>query len=355
MPDSPDTGVPDVRETVLDAAGVPLSALVAEPAERPPRAVLVAFHGGGMSAGYFDSRARPGLSLLELGARLGYTVLAVDRPGYGLSAPHLPEGQRVADQAETVHTALAGYAAAHDTGAGFFVVAHSNGGKLALALAARSAGGDGPIGLDVSGLGCSLAVEPHRIPGPGGHGDWRRHWGALRLYPPDAFRLGGGLVRPVPALEAREGPLWPRMYPRIASRVTVPVRFTFAEQEQWWRCDEEALAALRAPLTAAPRVRVDFQPDAGHNIGLGWAARTYHLRVLGFLEECLLARDAAPAVRPRPATARGTGPGTGHGTESGTGPGTEKSPSTGEEERDVPERRGGGPDRAEAPAARLTR
>ncbi|MER0446323.1 alpha/beta hydrolase [Streptomyces sp. Edi4] len=294
---------PQVREITLDAAGITLSGLLAEPAGVRPRAVLVAIHGGGMRAGYFDSRARPGLSLLTTGAGLGYTVLAIDRPGYGSSATALPEGLSLCEQAATLHAALAAFARGHDTGAGFFLVAHSNGGKLALASAADDR--TGLLGLDISGLGSRFAVDPHQLPGPAGHGAWRRHWGALRLYPPDAFRLGRALVSPVPAREALEGPLWPELYPGFAALVQVPVRFTFAEQEQWWHFDEEAIAALRAPL-AAPRVSVDHQPDAGHNISLGWAARTYHLRALAFLEECLLAHDAAP---PRPARREAAAPG----------------------------------------------
>ncbi|MEU2114624.1 alpha/beta fold hydrolase [Streptomyces sp. NPDC016459] len=287
---------PRIRAITLHADGLPLSALLAEPMDVAPRAVLVALHGGGMRAGYFDSRALPGLSLLALGARLGYTVLAVDRPGYGLSAARLPRGLALEDSAPVLRAALADFSARYDTGAGFFLVAHSYGGKSA--LAAADALGDALIGLDISGLGSRLAVAPHQLPGPGGHGEWRKHWGALRLYPPDAFRLGQALISPVPEIEAAQGPAWPEVYPELAARVRVPVRFTFAEQEQWWRYDEEAVADLTRPFVSAP-VRVDHQPDAGHNISLGWAARTYHLRVCGFLEECLLARDAAlPRRRP---------------------------------------------------------
>lgn len=302
------TPVPQIRAITLHAAGLTLSALLAEPVDMAPRAVLVALHGGGMRAGYFDSRARPGLSLLALGAQLGYTVLAVDRPGYGLSAARLPRGLALEDSAPVLRAALADFSARYATGAGLFLVAHSYGGKLALAAADASGGpsgdaaadafGDALIGVDISGLGNRLAVAPHQLPGPGGQGEWRKHWGALRLYPPDAFRLGQALLSPVPEIEAAQGPSWPERYPELAARVRVPVRFTFAEQEQWWRHDEEAVAELTRPFASAP-VRVDHQPDAGHNISLGWAARTYHLRVCGFLEECLLARDAAlPQRRP---------------------------------------------------------
>ncbi|MFJ4342463.1 alpha/beta hydrolase [Streptomyces sp. NPDC088915] len=285
----------EVRPVILDAGGTPLSGLLTTGTAAPPRAVVVALHGGGMSAGYFDSRVRPGLSLLRLGARLGYRVLALDRPGYGASARRHPEGLGLEEQAALVRRALAGFAPGAGRGAGFFLVAHSSGGRLAL----RLAGDDDPrvplIGADVSGLGSRFATGPEALPGPHGRGAWRRHWGALRNYPPDALLTSGALVRPVPEREAREQARWPAMYPGIAARVRIPVRFTFAEQEQWWRHDEEAVAALLAPLTAAPRAEVARQPDAGHNVSLGWAARTYHLRALAFLEECLLARDAAPS------------------------------------------------------------
>ncbi|QKW24996.1 alpha/beta hydrolase [Streptomyces seoulensis] len=286
----------EVRPVVLDAHGIPLSGLLAQPAQGSPRAVVVALHGAGMRAGYFDNRARPGLSLLALGAELGCTVLALDRPGYGASARVLPRGQSLAGQTAALYAALSAFARDHDTGAGCFLLAHSSGGRLALSAAAAPHPAVRLLGLDVSGLGSAFAAVPDDLPGPGRAGAWRRHWGALRLYPPDAFRLGQRLVTPVPALEARETALWPGVYADLAGRVRVPVRFTFAEQEQWWRCDGEAVRTLIAPL-AAPRVVVDRLPDAGHNISLGWAARTYHLRALAFLEECLLARDAAPAMR----------------------------------------------------------
>ncbi|MEV6380027.1 alpha/beta fold hydrolase [Streptomyces sp. NPDC051773] len=125
-----------VRRITLDAAGLPLSALLSEPPGGAPRAVVVAVHGGGMNAGYFDCRAHPQQSLLTLGARLGHTVLAVDRPGYGHSAARLPEGQGLADQAVSLRAALRDFTARHDTGAGLFLLAHSYGGKVALTAAA---------------------------------------------------------------------------------------------------------------------------------------------------------------------------------------------------------------------------
>ncbi|MER5208671.1 alpha/beta fold hydrolase [Streptomyces sp. NPDC002825] len=275
-----------VRPIVLDAGGIPLSGLLSEPAHTPPRAVVVALHGGGMNSGYFHGQAHPDLSLAVLGASLGYTVLALDRPGYGASAARLPEGQPLADQASTLHGALRDFTSRHASGAGVFLLAHSYGGKLALTAAAHDAGA-GLLGLDISGCGHRYAVAPDELPNTRRHGHWTRNWGALRFYPPNTFGSSGALVAPVPAQEQRDSRRWQEVFPDVASRVRVPVRLTFAAYESWWHHDEETLADLTARFTAAPRVLVDRQPDAGHNISLGWAARSYHLRALAFLEDCL--------------------------------------------------------------------
>ncbi|MET9130955.1 alpha/beta fold hydrolase [Streptomyces antibioticus] len=286
-----DAGGP--RRIVLEGAGVRLSALLAEPVDGAPRAAVVALHGSGMNAAYFHARADPRLSLLTLGPRLGYTVLALDRPGYGRSASAVPDGQRLAEQTRTVRAALADFAARHGTGAGLFLLAHSFGGKVALTAAADD-GVPGLLGLDVSGCGHEYAVPPGAVSDLDGPERRRRNWGPLRLYPPGTFVAGGAFVATVPAREFADLEDWPRVLDTAAPRIRVPVRFTFAEHEGWWRHDDTRLRSLRTRFTAAPRVVVERRADAGHNISLGWAARAYHLSALAFLEECLVRAEAAP-------------------------------------------------------------
>ncbi|MFG2876599.1 alpha/beta hydrolase [Streptomyces sp. NPDC048337] len=274
-----------VRRISLDADGIPLSALLCEPRDSAPRATVVAVHGAGMSAGYFDGQALPDLSLLTLGARLGFTVLAVDRPGYGRSTGLLPEGQALAEQAATLAAALRDHRARFPTGAGLFLLAHSFGGKVALLTAADHCAPD-LLGVEISGCGHRYAPDAHS--GADAARGGRRSWGPLRLYPPGTFTTGGSILAPVPPLEQADIVRWPEVFRGAAGRVRVPVRFTFAEHEAWWRHDPEALAELRSRLSAAPRLCIDRQPGAGHNISLGYAARSYHLRCLGFFEDCLL-------------------------------------------------------------------
>ncbi|GCB46909.1 alpha/beta hydrolase [Streptomyces sp. NL15-2K] len=281
-----------VHEITLDGGGVTLSGLLAQPVSSP-RALLVALHGGGMRAGYFHGRADPATSLLSLAASCGYVALALDRPGYGRSASELPEGMSLAEQADCLRAAVTAYRLSRPCGAGVLLVGHSLGGKVALHTAAHWTDG-GLLGVDVSGVSDRWAVAPRELAARGERYPHRMHWGPLALYPPGTFRLAGSLVTAIPEREAGEIPDWPDVYPGVARAVRVPVRFTFAEHERWWRSDPRTVRAMTARL-GSPVTRSEHLTGAGHNISLGRAARTYHLRVLAFLEECLaLAETGAP-------------------------------------------------------------
>lgn len=277
---------PGVRPVTVDAGGISLSGLLSEPTQEAPRAVIVALHGGGMHAGYFDGQAHPDVSLLALGARLGYTVLALDRPGYGASAARLPAGQRLTVQAAVVRSAIQTFTARHAPGAGTFLLAHSLGAKVAFAAAADW---DTPhlLGMDVSGCGRRLAVSNGLVGCDRGGSLRRLNWGPLSLYPPQTFWASHQAVAPMPAREVSTVAGWIRLSAAILPRIRVPVRLTFAEHEAWWSHGEDDLADLTARLSAAPRIVIDRLQQAGHNISLGWAARAYHLKALAFAEECL--------------------------------------------------------------------
>ncbi|MFE5819909.1 alpha/beta hydrolase [Streptomyces sp. NPDC056479] len=277
---------PGVRPVSVDADGVTLSALMSEPAHGPARAVIVALHGGGMNAGYFDGQAHPDVSLLALGARLGYTVLALDRPGYGASLGRFPHGQTLTAQAATVRDAVAAFTARHAPGAATVLLGHSFGAKVAFAIAADSSVRE-VLGVEVSGCGRRLAAHPQPAGPESGPGLRQLNWGPLGLYPVQTFQKSRTVVTPMPEHEADSVKSWTRLSDTLLPRVRVPVRLTFAEYEAWWHHDDDAIGDLTARLSAAPRVVVDRLPHAGHNISLGWTARAYHLKALAFAEECL--------------------------------------------------------------------
>ena len=286
-----------VRPRVVVVDGVPMSGLVA--AVDDPSAVIVAFHGGASTAAYFDCPGHPRLSLLRTGAALGYTVVALDRPGYGSSAPYPEAMERPEQRVALAYAAVEKVLGAASRGAGLFLLGHSAGCELAVRMAADEKADDtGVLGLGLAGTGLRYsesAAEMMKTATATKRPVGLREllWQPARLYPPDVLsgmtNSSGGAQ-----YEAEMTRTWPRQdFPALAPRVTVPVQFTVAEHERVWRTDPDAAADIAALFTAAPRFVLNEQPDAGHNLSLSVSAAAYHLKVLSFVEECVVARSSA--------------------------------------------------------------
>jgi pimeloyl-ACP methyl ester carboxylesterase len=282
-----------IKPVTVKVRGVPMSALVGTTPE--PRGVLLAIHGGGSGAGYFHGGAHPDQSLLTLARSVGYSVLAVDRPGYGAS------NGRVVDLSIEERADL--FAAAVDTFLGrdtrladTVVVAHSLGCQLACHLAAS--GTAGVVGLELSGSGLHYRADAVDDSPAGSDQSFDaarlrrvmdRIWGRQDMYPTGAraaARRLGAVSPPTDLIDARD---WMATYAKVAAQITVPVRITMGEMDGLWSNTDEDLAELAALFSASPRVQYSRQYAAPHNLSLSWAARAYHLQVLAFAEECLLA------------------------------------------------------------------
>lgn len=284
------SAAPRPRVVIVD--GVPMSALVAE-AERPT-AVIVAIHGGGTTAVYFDCPGHPSFSLLRTGAAAGFTVVALDRPGYGSSAPY-PEAMAQPEQrVNLAYGAVDRILGERPRGAGLFVMGHSGGCELAMRMAADERGAE-LLGVELAGTGrhyhpaaremLKTATRERR---PAGLRELL--WHPQRLYPPEV--LTGVTVSPTaPAYEDQMVSDWARQtFTALAPAVRVPVHFSIAEYERVWQTDDSALTEIAGLFSAAPRFAVHRQPEAGHNISLGHTAPAYHAEVLSFADECVATR-----------------------------------------------------------------
>jgi pimeloyl-ACP methyl ester carboxylesterase len=251
-----------------------------------PRAVIVALHGGAVSARYFDAPGYPRHSLLRLGSSLGYTVIALNRPGYeGTPSSEVP-AERVSLAFSAIDSLLDG----RPRGAGLFLVGHSAGCMLATRMAAE---GPGVLGVELAGTG--LHHHPLvRAAFEEGKSSGVRDliWYPESLYPSDSV-LDRRILSASPLYEAVEGRRWREIFPDIASQVRVPVRYSLGEHERVWRAGPQALAEVAALFTAAPRVVTRQQASGGHNLSLGLSAPAYHLSLLSFAEECALDRSAS--------------------------------------------------------------
>ncbi|OBF00465.1 thioesterase [Mycobacterium sp. 852002-10029_SCH5224772] len=279
-----------------------MSAIVAEP-ENPddPKAVIVAIHGGGTTAVYFDCPGHPSSSLLRTGAAAGFTVVALDRPGYGSSAPY-PEAMAEPEQrVNLAYGAVDRILGQKPRGAGLFLMGHSGGCELVLRMAAEGGAERGAdlLGIELAGTGrhyhpaardiLKTATRERR---PAGLRELL--WQPESLYPPEV--LNGATVSPTaPSYEDQMVSNWARQdFPALAPAVRVPVQFSIAEHEKVWQNDTSAMDEIAALFSGTPRFTVHRQADAGHNISLGHTAADYHAKVLAFADECVGARSRSP-------------------------------------------------------------
>jgi hypothetical protein len=157
------------------------------------------------------------------------------------------------------------------------------------------------LGIEISGTGLTLAPRAVAFQDadglPGRRGQLRRLiWGPEELYP--EWTRESQHLAASPTSEGADIGGWTTELPELAGRVSIPVRYTLAEHESWWRSGQEALDEVAALFTAAPLVETALERAAGHNLSLGLAARAYHLRVLAFAEECRVRAASRTAGRP---------------------------------------------------------
>lgn len=298
------TGPLPVVAEVAEVDRIPVSGLLSEASA--PRAVVVALHGGAVDSRYFDCPGYPEHSLLRTGQRLGYTVLALDRPGFRSSAPYADRLDRPERRVELIYGAVDALLAGSSRGAGVLLLAHSAGCELAVRMAAAERGTE-LLGLELAGTGRTHQQTAHdllwgagRIAGRRPRGVGRLLWEPARLYPEDV--LGGSSVSAQGShLESRSLHDWAaREFLGLAPDIRVPVRYSLGEHERVWRNDPAEMVAVGGLFTGSPRVVVNRIPDTGHNVSLGRTAPAYHLGVLAFAEECIIARRTGEFSGPDP-------------------------------------------------------
>ncbi|OBI80122.1 alpha/beta hydrolase [Mycobacterium asiaticum] len=275
------------RKVIVD--GVPMSGIIA--AAEDPKAVVVAIHGGGTTAMYFDCPGHPELSLLRMGPTLGFTVIALDRPGHGSSAAYPEAVQTPQQRVDLAYGAVERILGQQSRGAGLFVLGHSGGCELATRMAADRRGAE-LLGLELGGTGrryhdaakeiMKAAEVKERPPGTR-----ELLWEPLHLYPADILR-GVTNSSTAPAYERDVALNWPhRLFPELAPQVRVPVRFTLGEHDRVYRGDDDNIAEIAEMFSQSPLFIANTQPDAGHNLSLGLNAADYHRKVFAFVDDCV--------------------------------------------------------------------
>ena len=281
----------------IGAGNIHLSGRFLPATNGQPRALLVALHGGTYTSKYFDTA--PSL-LLDFCASLGYSILALDRPGYG-SATTVPPDQLSFDgQVPILQQALEEIWDTYgQQSAGMFLIGHSIGGMISLLLAAENPH-ERLLGLNMTGSGAmyqtqtSAAFATLMNDAPTVVMDQSIKvavmYGPPWSYPEELAKLDPERDVPCPMPEFREAQKWGTRLPQVAADVRVPVQFIVPEYDGIWRSDPEALSHVAGMFTSAPFVDVDMQRMAGHSAELHTLARAFYMKILAFVEECIVYR-----------------------------------------------------------------
>ncbi|MDQ2903120.1 MAG: lysophospholipase [Chloroflexota bacterium] len=282
----------------IDAGTMKLSGRFLPATNGQPRALLVAIHGGTYTSKYFDT---PSSSLLDFCASSGYSILALDRPGYG-AATSVPVDQLSFEgQIPVLQQALE--VIWHDYGqqsAGMFLIGHSIGGMISLLLATEKPH-ERLIGMNMTGAG-ALYNEQTKAAFASLVSDAptvmmdiaikiRAMYGPAWSYPEEQAQYDPERDVPTAAIELAEAQTWGARLPQIAAKVRVPVQFMVPEYDHIWRGELEALSHVAEMFSAAPFVDVGIQRMAGHSVELHTLARAFYMKILSFVEECIVYRS----------------------------------------------------------------
>ncbi|WP_332770298.1 alpha/beta fold hydrolase [Phenylobacterium sp.] len=302
-------------ENVSIATGtITLSALQSRAVCTPPRGLILALHGGGYSSAYWDCPIGDGLSLLQLGAGLGYSVLAPDRPGYGASHGHDVSSLGLASQVEILFDVIDTWCATNGFDGPVFVIGHSIGAILALRMAAHPRGArlggvdvlGAPLRFPASAEGAEVSALPvfgDYVPAGAAADHNRLVFGPPTTHDEDIYSYDLACRRPMPAAEYRDALAMPASWNKLLPAIRIPVRFTLAEFEVMQVTGWDALGEVRDMLSGSIDVEVHLQKNTGHNASLHRIGRAYHLRAIAFFEQSLaaggdLAWSSSQAERP---------------------------------------------------------
>jgi pimeloyl-ACP methyl ester carboxylesterase len=291
-----------VHSIVITADGQNLSGRIAKAAR--PRGLIVALHGGSYTTQYFDS---PGHSIMGALPNLGYTVIGIDRPGYGQAQQWpLDFDAQVEVLSPTIAKLWEDYG---DDSSGVFLYGHSIGGMIALLVAAAKR--DYPLtGLSMTGAGAvmreqALAAFTGASQAPVSHIDLPHEAKMALMFGPqwtyDAKIAAADPNRDVPlaTAELRDALSWQQRLPSAATAVDVPVHFVVGEYDGIWHSDK--LDHAKDMFQSAPFASVYSQHQCGHDVELDHLGYAHLLKVVAFAEECRLhAYKEATSKAPHP-------------------------------------------------------
>lgn len=282
------------KEFQLSLDGNTCSGRMAEPQDRnvSNSPVVVAIHGGTYFSKYFDI---VNYSLLQLGVEQNLPVIAIDRPGYGLSTA-LPDAPDLLHQNALYLNTIIPKVVAQLTSGGtsVFLIGHSMGGAIAITIA--SFGPEWLSGIAVSGIG---TIVPPELPGvfaelpleelvtlPVEMKDTVMFGpeGSMTDDMPEASHEANTTVPLSELFDVTSG--WVERFPEVARTVEVPVHYRQAEFDHLWVTDLSTVEAFATAFRQSARVDAQITPGVGHCIDFHRISKSFQTQQLEFAGSC---------------------------------------------------------------------
>ncbi|MGB6580829.1 MAG: alpha/beta hydrolase family protein [Streptosporangiaceae bacterium] len=265
--------------------------------------LLVALHGGTYTSQYFGVAGGPSGSFLDIAGRNGFSVLTIDRPGYGESTLLSEEENTFARQAEILDGVIA-EALELWPAPGVVLVGHSIGGMISLEIAARhprwplvavATSGNGariPAGGAAEALGSLPLSGVVDLPVAERDGVM---FGPAGSFTDASRNAAHGSYAPTPFVELVLAPVWAReRLSAVAAAVEVPVQTVLAAHDALWDSSAAALADYQSRFTSPASATV--LPFTGHSIDHHLMGVALDLMQLGFAQESMALRRQAASV-----------------------------------------------------------
>jgi pimeloyl-ACP methyl ester carboxylesterase len=285
-------------ELVTAKAGETLVAGRLHPAQCPvPGApLIVTLHGGLFTGRYFEVSGSDAGSFVDIANRNGFSVLVIDRPGYGDSGQP-PDGYdyTFSRQAAILDVALDELLAAYDDAA-VVLIGHSVGGMIGFEIAAAQPSWN-LIGLSATGMGA-------RIP----EGGAAEQLGALPMsgmvdvpvaereklwYGPENTYTAAGIAAartsyaPAPMTELTTAPKWASSrLDTVATAITVPIYHVLAEFDALWDGSPDARQVFLSKFSTQQVVHSEIVHGVGHSIDHHLIGAAIHYKQLAFAHAC---------------------------------------------------------------------
>lgn len=254
----------------------------------PGLPLLICIPGGSYNAHYFDI---PKHSLLEAAHLAGFSIAALDRPGYQGSDP--VEGDvTFAKNAVALDAAISElWTRYSESTTGVVLIGHSMGGAIAIHIASHPH--TWPLlGISVTSIHTDAPEQVtaawNSIPADATipfstEQRIQFMYGPEGSYDPeviDAAEISADLI-PVAELLEVVG-RWTTDFNNLASAVEVPVHYALGEHEALWISTDDNVAAFAAAFTASPSVTTDRVQGAGHNLDHHRDSAKFHAHQLEF-------------------------------------------------------------------------